>query len=52
MILQTAQLKKHLLLLWDLTNAEKQNLFLSSKIDDLKYKSEIVLDFTEAFVVN
>ena len=29
----------------------KQNLFLASKIDGLKYKSEVLLDFTEAYKI-
>ena len=29
----------------------KQNLFLASKVDGLKYKSEIMLDFTEAYKI-
>ena len=29
----------------------KGNLFLASKVDGLKYKSEIMLDFTEAYKI-
>ena len=29
----------------------KQNLFLASKVDGLKYKSEILLDFTESYKI-
>ncbi len=29
----------------------KQNLFMASKVDGLKYKSEILLDFKEAYKI-
>jgi len=34
-----------------LQNVTKQNLFMASGIEDFKYKSEIILDFTEAYKI-
>lgn len=34
-----------------LQNVTKQNLFIASGIEDFKYKSEIILDFTEAYKI-
>ena len=34
-----------------LVNVTKQNLFLASGIDNFRYKSEITLDFTEAYKI-
>ena len=34
-----------------LQNVTKQNLFMASGIEGFKYKSEIVLDFTEAYKI-
>ena len=34
-----------------LANVTKGNLFLASKMDDLKYKTEIFMDFTEAYKI-
>jgi len=34
-----------------LQNVTKQNMFMASGIEDFKYKSEIILDFTEAYKI-
>jgi len=34
-----------------LANTTQGNLFLASKMDDLKYKTEIFMDFTEAYKI-
>ena len=34
-----------------LKRSTQQNLFIASKIDGLKYKVEIFLDFTEAYKI-
>ena len=34
-----------------LATTTKQNLFLASKIDGLQYKSEVLLDFNEAYKI-
>ena len=34
-----------------LENATKQNLFMAAGIEGFKYKSEVVLDFTEAYKI-
>ena len=34
-----------------LQNTTQQNLFLASKIDGLRYKAEVLMDFTEAYKI-
>ncbi len=34
-----------------LKRTTKQNLFMASKVDGLKYKAEIFLDFAEAYKI-
>ena len=34
-----------------LQNTTQQNLFLASKIDGLRYKTEVLMDFTEAYKI-
>lgn len=34
-----------------LARSTQQNLYLSTKMDDLKYKTEILLDFNEAYKI-
>ncbi len=34
-----------------LENTTKQNLFLASKVEGFKYKTEVILNFTEAYKI-